>query len=40
MLSIYGIKEELNFYNNLEFDGSEAEENNAKEFVSECAKAG
>ena len=40
VLSIYGIKEELNFYNNLEFDGVEVEQNNAKEFVSECAKAG
>ena len=40
ILSIYGIKDELNFYNNLEFDGAQLEENNAKEFIAEWAKYG
>ena len=39
VLSIYGVKDEGNFYNNLEFDGAQVEEKNTKEFVSECAKA-
>ena len=40
VLSIYGIKEELNFYNNLEFDGAQDEENNAKAFVTICDTLG
>ena len=40
VLSIYGIKEELNFYNNLEFDGAQVEENNAKAFVKICDTLG
>ena len=37
VLSTYGVKDEGNFYNNLEYDGAQVEENIAKEFVSECA---
>ena len=40
VLSIYGIKEEYNFYNNLEFDGAQVEENNAKEFIAKWATTG
>lgn len=40
LLSNYGIREEDNFYNNLEFDGSEIEANSAKEFSSQCETAG
>lgn len=39
VLSTYGVKDEGNFYNNLEFDGASVEEKNAREFVAECAKA-
>ena len=39
VLSTYGIKDEGNFYNNLEFDGALDEKKNAKEFITECEKA-
>ena len=40
LLSTYGVKDENQFYNNLDFNGAEVEENNAKEFASQCDKNG
>ena len=40
LLSSYGIKEEGNLYNNLEFDEEEIECNSAKAFSNQCEKAG
>lgn len=40
LLSRYGVKDEGMFYNNLEFNGFEVEENNAKLFADECEECG
>ena len=39
-LQDYGIMDMGKFYNNLDFDGGQIEEANAKEFADKCAKAG
>ena len=39
VLSTYGIKDEGNFYNNLEFNGALDEMKNAKDFITKCETA-